>query len=346
MKLLSGLCFLLFMLSMYIPFKPAHAEDNNAEIEKLSAEIKPLGLLIYSARSENGTWDIFTSRPDGSGAKNITNTPDFEEAAPRLRNDGKKMLYRRLAKGTVINHDRWGFQGELICANPDGTDRKILGKDGDYPWASWSPDGSEIICLNLKGIQFIDLAKLTVTRRMPRKGIYQQLFLSPDGAWFCGVANTLGMWTVVRMSAETGELNAVQKFQNCTPDWFPDSEHIIYSSRPAGQKANDEYGWTQLWAAHGAGKEHRLLYAEEGYHIYGGALSPDGNYLLFAKSPEDGAGAELSGAPMCIMRMADTPSIKGKSSEMRALHPDAKDSPVLELTNGWEPTWLYTDTGE
>ena len=46
-------------------------------------------------------------------------------------------------------------------------------------------------------------------------------------------------WTVVRMNPATGEANAVAQFQNCTPDWFPDSRHIIYSSRPAGQNDAD-----------------------------------------------------------------------------------------------------------
>ena len=51
--------------------------------------------------------------------------------------------------------------------------------------------------------------------------MYQQLFWSPDGKWFCGVTNNLGeMWTVARMDAVTGEINAVNTFQNCTPDWF------------------------------------------------------------------------------------------------------------------------------
>ena len=61
-----------------------------------------------------------------------------------------------------------------------------------------------------------------------------------DGQSLTGTANAFGaMWTVVRMNAATGEANAVAKNQNCTPDWFPDSRHIIYSSRPPGQMDAD-----------------------------------------------------------------------------------------------------------
>ena len=344
-----SIIILLWLCSALYPFFPGCppvAGQTADGSSRLAAEVKNKGWILYSARSDNNTWDIFLSRPDGSQVRNITNTPDFEEAAPRLVNDGTKMLYRRLAKGITIDHDRWGFQGELMVSAPNGAGAETAGQDGEYPWASWMPDGKTIICLTLKGIQFVDLAAKKIVKQIPRQGIYQQLFISPDGKWFTGVANTLGMWTVVRMNAESGELNPIQKFQNCTPDWFPDSEHIIYSSRPANQKANDGYGWTQLLAAHGNGTGHRLLYGEEGFHIYGGTVSPDGAYILFTKCPEDGGGAELSGAPMCIMRLADTPAIRGESREMRALHPGTKDSPVLELTNGWEPVWTFAEIGE
>jgi len=41
----------------------------------------------------------------------------------------------------------------------------------------------------------------------------------------------------------------------CTPDYFPDSVHLIFSNRPAGQRANNGYGWTQLWMGDTEGKE-------------------------------------------------------------------------------------------
>ena len=312
----------------------------------LAQEVAGKGWLVYCARSENGTWDLYLSRPDGSSRRNITNTPDFEEAAPRFSPDSSQMLYRRLAKGTSINHDQWGFQGELVIAKSNGTDARVVGKEGEYPWATWSPDGRQLVCLETKGIKVVDLASGDVVKEMPRKGIYQQLFASPDGKWFCGTGNTHAQaWSIVRINAADGTSNVVHEYQNCTPDWFPDSEHVLFSSRPDGQKANEGYGWTQLWMAKGDATDAKLVYGEEGRHIYSGGLSPDSQYAIFTRCPKDGGGSESDGAPMAIMRMADAPAIHGESPEMRALHPDAKDAELVELPMGWEPHWTFADVG-
>jgi len=313
------------------------------QVAQLADEVGDKGWIVYAARSvENGTWDMFVMRPDGSERRNITNTPAYEEGGPRFAPDGSKLLYRRFPKGTVIHHDLWGFQGNLIVADCDGSNPVEVGGDREYPWASWSPDGRQIACLTMKGIQIVDLETKKVLRELPRKGIYQQLFWSPDGQWFCGVANARIMWTVVRMHAETGALNVVHEFQSCTPDWFPDSTHVIFPCRPAGQNG---YGFTHLYMADGDGKETKLIYGQDGYHIYGGALSPDAKYVLFTRCPQDGGGSEKSGAPMCVMRMADAPAVSGPSPTVRKMHPTAKDAPVLQLVDGWEPHWTYAQIG-
>ena len=325
----------------------AWAEPQEADVAGLAEEVHLKGWIAYSARGENGTWDLFVSRPDGAARRNLTNTPDFEEAAPQFSPDYKRMLYRRIPKGATINHDLWGFQGQLVIANADGTNATAFGEEKEYPWATWSPDGSQLACLTKKQIEVVNIATKEVVRTLGRNGIYQQLFWSPDGNWFCGTANYTGeSWTVVRMNAHTGEINPVQTFQNCTPDWFPDSKHIIFSSRPGHQSTNSGYGWTQLWMAEGEGRNHRLIYGEDGAHIYGGALSPDGLYVVFTRSPKDGGAPEDNGAPIWVMRLSDAPAIGGNSPALRAVHPDAKEAPVLQCSSGWEPSWTYGEFEE
>jgi Tol biopolymer transport system component len=315
------------------------------KVAQLAKEVGNKGWIVYAARGDNGMWDLFLMRPDGSQRRNITNTPDYEEGGPRFSPDGKKLLYRRFAKGTEINHDLWGFQGNLMIANRDGSNPVQIGGDREYPWASWSPDGKRIACLTIAGIQIVDLETKKIVRELPRQGIYQQLYWSPDGRWLCGVANTSMMWTIVRMNVESGAMNVVHEFQSCTPDWFPDSKRIIYPSRPAGQPGNNGWGFTQLWYSDGEGREAKMIYGEDDYHIYGGALSPDGKYVLFTRCPQDGGGSEQSGAPICVMRMNDAPAIAGTSVELRKMHPEAKDAPVLQLVSGWEPCWTYAEIG-
>ncbi|GMW03036.1 MAG: hypothetical protein AMXMBFR84_41720 [Candidatus Hydrogenedentota bacterium] len=316
-------------------------------VATLAKEISGRGWIVYSARSENGTWDLFYSRPDGSHVRNLTNTPDFEEAAPRFSPDSTQLLFRRLLKGTKIDHDKWGFSGRLVVANPDASESKAVGEDGEFTWASWSPNGKEVVCLEKRGIRFVNLESGVTSKEMPRNGIYQQLFFSPDGQWLCGTGNVKSAaWNIVRMNAESGEVNPVHVFQSCTPDWFPDSKHMIYSSRPGNQSVNEGYGYTQLWMANSDGTGQQLVYGEEGVHIYGGEVSPDGAYVLFTKCPVDGGGSESDGAPMCIMRLADAPTIGGESIELRTQHPDAKNGPVIQIQRGWEPDWTYAEVGK
>ena len=310
----------------------------------LAEEIAERGWIVYGARSEAGDWDLFLMRPDGSNIRNITNTPEISEAAPRFSFDGKQLLYRALEKDAQIDHDQYGLQGRVMIADADGKHARAIGEDREFPWACWSPDGVHISCLTPKGIHIINYSTGKEVRKLPREGMYQQVFWSADGLWFCGVTNKFGeSWTVARMHSVTGKINPVNEFQNCTPDWFPDSKRLIFSHRPDGQEG---YGWTQLWMADGDGSNKKLIYGEDGYHIYGGAVSPDGKYVLFTKGKADGGQSEKSGAPMGVMRLADAPLITGESQALRKLHPDTKDGPILELPVGWEPHWTMHDIGE
>ncbi len=320
----------------------ANPTTRDARVAELADEVRDKGWVVFGARSEQGDWDLHLMRPDGSHRRNITNTPKYAEAAPRFSPDGQRLLYRRLPRGSIISHDLWGFQGQLMIANADGSDPVAMGGKGEYPWACWGPEGKRIACLTTKGIHIVDLATRKVLRTIKRRGIYQQLFWSPDGKWFCGVANHLGQqWTVARMNLATGELNPVTRQWACTPDWLPDSAHLIFSHNPKDHRPRQGWGRTQLWTARGDGLEPRLIYGHDRRHIYGGQTSPDGKYVLLTMSIIDGGLSEWSGAPMGLMRMADAPIIGGKSADLRKRHPDAKDGPVLPLPVGWEPHWTY-----
>ena len=87
------------------------AASQDQRLARLAEEVADKGWVAYSARSENGTWDLLVSQPDGSDRRNITHTSDLEEAGPRWSPDGTRLLYRAMPAGTTVHHDRWGFQG-------------------------------------------------------------------------------------------------------------------------------------------------------------------------------------------------------------------------------------------
>jgi Tol biopolymer transport system component len=313
-------------------------------VERLADEVRAKGWIVFSGKSDRGDWDLFACRPDGSGRRNLTRTPNSNEAAPQFSRDGTRLLYRRLPGCEPIDGNHYGTQGELFIALSDGSGPETLGAKGQYPWASWSPDGKQLACLTRKGIVFVDVATRQVVRTMPRKGFFQQLTWSPDGRWLSGVANSFGAgWSVARMEIASGNATAVSGADCCTPDWFPDGRAIIYSNRPAGQSENHGNGWTQLWMARPDGTDRKLVYGEDGRHVYGGQVSPDGEYVVFTGNMNEDGDPGHSGAPMGLMRLADAPIIGGESRELRKLYPEAKSGPVLALPVGWEPCWTSAE---
>jgi Tol biopolymer transport system component len=313
-------------------------------VQRLAAEVRDKGWIAFGARSEKGDWDLFLCRPDGSQRRQITATPEFSEFSPQFSRDGRRLLYRRVPRSEKLDNNQHGMQGELVLANSDGSEPQVFGRPGEYTWASWSPDGKQIACLSIKGFSFVEVASRQTVRTLPRKGFFQQVTWSPDGKWLCGVANSFGTgWSIARMDAATGAAEAVNRVNCCTPDWFPDSQRLVLSWRPDDQRTNKGYGWTQLWMADADGKSRQLVYGEDGRHVYGGHVSPDGRYVLFTGNMNENGDPGSAGAPMGLMRLKDAPIIGGESKALRALHPDTKDGPVLTLPVGWEPCWTFSE---
>src|SRR3954454_7496301 len=77
-------------------------------VSRLAEEVRTRGWIVYSARSEQGDWDLFACPPDGSAVRNLTRTPGSNEAAPQLSRDGRKLLYRRLPRAETISGNQYG----------------------------------------------------------------------------------------------------------------------------------------------------------------------------------------------------------------------------------------------
>jgi hypothetical protein len=326
-------------------------ETADAQTGALAKEIAGRGWVLFSARTQHGDYDLFLCRPDGSARRNLTRTPDANEFGGRFSPDSKRILYRCQARGAsnaesaAINHDLWGTKGALVVAKADGSEPQPQGAEGDFPWASWSPDGKRIACLYKREgrIRIFDLASKKPVQELPSQGIFQQLFWSPDGKRLCGTANLNGQnWNVVSIDIATGRATLLTRSLNCTPDWFQgDSQRVIYSSRVPGLAT--EYGWTMLMQATADGKSRTLLCGERGRHLYYGCTSPDDKYVIFS-NPESDGGTDAS---MAVVRLADTPIVVPEDYvQLRALYPNAKSGPILRLpTPGFEPHWTYAEIG-
>ncbi len=126
---------------------------------------------------------------------------------------------------------------------------------------------------------------------------------------------------------------------NCTPDWCPDSQQVVYARGIVPTQG----GRAELWVAAKDGTGRRMLYAEGGRHIYGGCSSPDGQYLLFTRSVEDLGQVDISRTTMAVIRWSDAPMVGDGEETLRKRFPDARSGPRLDLGPGWEPHWTYAD---
>ncbi|GEM_PF-152573 len=328
----------LWSMSAAEPAASTMASSNSAAVQQLGRELHDKGWIVYSAKTTRGDWDLFLMRPDGSDRRKITDTAEFSETGPRFSPDGATLLYYRQPKSDPVDNNTYGLF-DLVIADSNGKRPQFLGRG--YPWASWSPDGRQLACLSPKGIQIIDIASRQQVRQFARRGIVQQLVWAPDGSSFVGAANGLGMfWNIGRLNPDTGEIIAISETDryNCTPDWTPDSKHIVYSRGIIPKQG----GRAELWCATADGQSKRMIYAEAGRHIYGSCASPDGNFVLFTRSVEDLGKVDQSETTMAIIRWRDTPMIGDAS--LRERFPNANLGPRLDLGPGWEPHWTLKDS--
>ena len=317
----------------------AFAADSPSGDARLAAELHSLGWIVFSAQTPHGDWDLFLMRPDGSERRALTDTREFNEAGARFSPDGKRLLYYRMAKSDAVDNNTYGTF-DLVLADSNGSNTVVYGRA--FPWASWSPDGRQLACLAPKGIQIVDVSSRQLVRTLPRQGIVEQLVWSPDGKAFAGTANGLGAyWNIGRLADDGGKINAVSETEryNCTPDWHPDSRHILYAR---GIIPKQE-GRAQLWMAGDDGREKTMLYTEQGRHIYGACPSPDAKYLLFTRSVEDLGAVGKSQTTMAVLRWSDAPMLGDDSAELRKQFPNAKPARRLDLGPGWEPHWTYSE---
>ncbi len=306
----------------------------------LSSEVQRLGWVAYSAESPAGDWDLFLMRPDGSQRHPVTDTREFNEAAPRFSPDGARLLYYRIPRSEKVDNNTYGTF-ELILADSRGAHPQSLGTN--YPWASWGAEGNRFACLTRTGIQIVDLDTRRVLRTIPRQGIVQQLVWSPDGSSFVGTANGLGPFWNIGVLVEGGpRIRAVSETEryNCTPDWCPDSRHVLYARGIIG----GQEGCAELWRADSDGRNRVMLWAESQRHIYGACASPDGKYLLFTRSRADLGEVAGSGTTMALIRLADAPMLGDDNPSLKAQFPEARPPTWLDLGPGWEPHWTLSET--
>lgn len=103
----------------------------------------PDGREIAFVSDRSGNRDLWAIRPDGTGLRQITDTPDVQEFNPDWSPDGTRLAYDGCGSTSYPCVGNANY--EILTADPDGTDVRVLTRTaGVDANPSWSPDGTQL----------------------------------------------------------------------------------------------------------------------------------------------------------------------------------------------------------
>jgi Tol biopolymer transport system component len=196
-------------------------------------------------------YDIYTSNPDGSDLKRLTNYGVYT-AEGILSPDGKRIVFTSMKDGDL----------DIYTMNVDGTDVKRLtntvGYDGG-PW--WSPDGTKIVYRAHHPTDSAELAAYNelLAKNMIRPSKVELFVMNADGS----------------DNRQITQLGGA----NFGPTWTPDGQRIIFASNHTNPRSRnfDLY----LVNLDGTGLTQITTHGEfDGFPMF----SPDGKKLIWASN--------------------------------------------------------------
>src|SRR5262249_669484 len=99
----------------------------------------PDGTRIEFDSTQDGSYDLFTINPDGTGQINLTNSPDVDEVSGSWSPDGSKIAFKS------FDYDAPAPSYDVDVINSDGTGLLPLAHSPNEEEApAWSPDGTTL----------------------------------------------------------------------------------------------------------------------------------------------------------------------------------------------------------
>jgi TolB protein len=116
---------------------------NNTQYEA-EVSVSHDGKKIVFGRMKDGKMDLWTMNADGTGERQLTNTPDWQEGAPFFMNGDDRIMFRawRASEYGKIRPTPM----TVFTIKTDGTDWRRYTYDGDMNWAPFpAPDGRHFV---------------------------------------------------------------------------------------------------------------------------------------------------------------------------------------------------------
>ena len=231
--------------------------------------------------------DLYVINADGTGQKQLTDTPEKEERTPRTAPDGKRFTFN---------------YGDFLV---DVKTLKVQSIGGGYVW---TPDSKRTASCEKRGIIYTDMATGKTSPPVPLKRQVSIVDMSHDGKWFIfEIRDYLGVkYTIDFMPADGGEIrklpNHPVKSGECHPAFSPDGQWMCWN-------AGDSLAVRKFDPSLPDGTDGKIvtLPKEKIGQDPCGRWSHCGRYIAYVRIPQ--AGSWKVHSPLCIVRVADGETI-------------------------------------
>jgi len=247
------------------------------------------GLLVYEAQQGKHV-QLFTIRPQGGVAHQLTHFTDSDAVWPSWSPDGSQIAFERDFRGHAA----------IYTMNADGSGLRALTRTGLHGRPSWSPDGKTIVFSTLvpghealvsligadgAGLRTLASMPLPAKGGCPCLGLNSPTF-SPDGRRIAFTWTKAAYVSAIFTISSSGRgLTRITPWKDSVADkidWDPGGNRIAFSSPEFGKPGVSSTVFTV--AADGSAI-HQLTHTTGGKVNNGfDSWSPDGTKIAFASN--------------------------------------------------------------
>jgi len=278
-------CFVLaFASTSFLLAASSSAEEQNGLQEKLGK--LPFKIAYECYLDDN--WEIFVMNADGSGAVNLTHTPQEHEHYPQVSPDGTKICF------SVDQGEGREAVRSLYVMDIDGKNRRKLIDGAREPF--WSPDSKiigflpqefpkfNVIDFYTKGMSFYDLATGKIEAH-PNSTNLHHLYnpsWSPNGKWIAATVHAgMGVGHAILLIEAHGNKVINLNIPGCRPCISPDGKQLAWGAGDheiAAASINLDSDQPSIG-------EWRVRVKDQVKEIYHVDWSPDSRFLSFSRGP-------------------------------------------------------------
>jgi Tol biopolymer transport system component len=254
----------------------------------LLRELRNVPYKIVFETFRQGNWDLYMVRADGSGAVNLTRTPQQNELYPHVSPDGTKISFVA-DEGEGEKKSR-----NVYFMNLDGSGRTPAATNAREPF--WSPDGKAIVYLKgefdrftltdyaSKGLFLYDVA--TGKHAPHPNATLHHLYnvcATGDGRWFVATVHAgMGEGHAILAIEAAGPKVFNLRIPGCRPDISADGKRIAWGCDDYTLRVGElDFSGPEPKVV----RQRDVIKSEKPIETYHVDWSPDGKYLAFSRGP-------------------------------------------------------------